>query len=368
MAKPTIWGSIGLVAALSLAMACQAAGPGPAAAPTKPPAEPAAAAPTGAAPQAFDPKTLSGTVSIDGSSTVFPISEAMAEEFQKSSGGRVRVTVGISGTGGGFRKFCAGETDISDASRPISRAEIEACNAQNIRFVELPIAFDGLSVMVSPRNNFVESMSVTELKTMWQPEAQGNVTRWSQVRPDWPDRPFKLYGAGTDSGTFDYFTEAINGKEKASRGDYTASEDDNVLVQGISNDPDALGYFGYAYYEQNQDKLKLVKIDGEKGGGAVAPSPETISNGSYVPLSRPIFIYAKLASLDRPEVREFVRFYLTSKNATTLIPQVGYVPLPDQYYVQAMQRLEEKQVGTVFPAGAQLGIKVDELFKPPTQP
>jgi phosphate transport system substrate-binding protein len=327
-------------------------------------------APTGASETsvAADLKTLGGTVKVDGSSTVFPISEAMAEEFQKASGGRVNVTVGISGTGGGFRRFCAGETDISDASRPISRAEVDACNAQGIRFIELPIAFDGLSVMVSPRNTFLDSMTVTELKKMWQPEAQGSITRWNQVRADWPDRVFKLYGAGTDSGTFDYFTEAINGREKASRGDYTASEDDNVLVQGISNDPDALGYFGYAYYEQNRDRLKLVKIDGEKGGSPVAPSPETIANGTYVPLSRPIFIYAQLASLDKPEVREFVRFYLTATNATTLVAQVGYVPLPEQYYGQAMQRFEARQSGTVFPAGAQLGIKVDELFKTPTQP
>jgi phosphate transport system substrate-binding protein len=301
-------------------------------------------APTGASETsvAADLKTLGGTVKVDGSSTVFPISEAMAEEFQKASGGRVNVTVGISGTGGGFRRFCAGETDISDASRPISRAEVDACNAQGIRFIELP--------------------------KMWQPEAQGSITRWNQVRADWPDRVFKLYGAGTDSGTFDYFTEAINGREKASRGDYTASEDDNVLVQGISNDPDALGYFGYAYYEQNRDRLKLVKIDGERGGGPVAPSPETIANGTYVPLSRPIFIYAQLASLDKPEVREFVRFYLTATNATTLVAQVGYVPLPEQYYGQAMQRFEARQSGTVFPAGAQLGIKVDELFRTPTQP
>jgi phosphate transport system substrate-binding protein len=329
----------------------------------------APAAPAAAPAPAVDLRTLRGTVKLDGSSTVFPISEAMAEEFQKAAGGNVRVTVGISGTGGGFKKFCADETDISDASRPISKSEIEACTAANIKFVELPIAFDGLSVMVSPRNTFVDSMKVSELKKMWEPDAQGKVTRWNQVRPEWPDRSFKLYGPGTDSGTFDYFTDAINGKEKASRGDYTASEDDNVLVQGVSNDPDALGYFGYAYYEQNKDRLKLVKIDGEKGAGPVTPSPETIANGTYVPLSRPIFIYAKLSSLDKPEVREFVRFYLTAKNASTFIPQVGYVAFPERYYGLGMQRLEAKQVGTVFTGGAQLGIKLDDLFgKTPSMP
>jgi phosphate transport system substrate-binding protein len=352
--------AIFLLLALSLTMAAGCAGGASAPSPTR------AAGPANST--AVDPRTLSGTVKIDGSSTVFPISEAMAEEFQNATRGRVRVTVGISGTGGGFKKFCSGETDISDASRPITQAEVEACTAAGIKFIELPIAFDGLSVMVSPRNTFVESIKVSELKKMWEPDAQGSITRWSQVRPDWPDRAFKLYGPGTDSGTFDYFTDAINGKEKASRGDYTASEDDNVLVQGISNDPDALGYLGYAYYEQNRDRLKLVKIDAEMGAGPVAPSPETISNGSYAPLSRPIFIYVKLASLDKPEVHEFVRFYLTPENAASLVPQVGYIAFPEQFYGLAMQRLDARQTGTVFVTGAQLGIKVDDLFKPPTQP
>jgi phosphate transport system substrate-binding protein len=222
--------------------------------------------------------------------------------------------------------------------------------------------------MVSPRNTFVDCMTVGELKKMWQPEAQGAVTRWSQVRDGWPDQPFRLYGAGADSGTFDYFTDAINGKEKASRGDYTASEDDNVLVQGISNDPNALGYFGFAYYEENADKLKLVKVDAEKGAGCVEPTKETIASGAYSPLSRPIFIYAKKSSLDKPEVREFARFYL-NENASKLIDQVGYIPFPAQYYQQAMQRLNAVQTGTVFPGQAQLGVKLDDLFgKAPTLP
>src|SRR5687767_11046153 len=228
--------------------------------------------------------TLTGTVTVDGSSTVFPVSEAMAEEFQKATGGKVRVTVGISGTGGGFKKFCAGETDVQDASRPIQKAEMDQCKASGVEFVELPVAFDGLSVMVSPRNTFVDCMKVSELKKMWEPEAQGTITKWNQIRPDWPNQDIRLFGAGADSGTFDYFTDAINGKEKASRGDFTASEDDNVLVQGISNDPDALGYFGYAYYHENADKLKLVAVDHEKGSGPILPSPDTIRSGTYTPL------------------------------------------------------------------------------------
>ncbi|MBI4497744.1 MAG: PstS family phosphate ABC transporter substrate-binding protein [Chloroflexi bacterium] len=308
-------------------------------------------------------RQLSGTVKIDGSSTVFPISEAMAEEFQAATGGRVRVTVGISGTGGGFQKFCNDETDISDASRPIRASEIATCQAAGITFVELPVAYDGLSVVVSPRNTFVDCMKVSELKQMWEPAAQGTVTRWSQVRAGWPDRPFRLYGAGPDSGTFDYFTEAVNGKEKASRGDYTASEDDNVLVQGISSDPDALGYFGYAYYAENRDQLKLVSVAAEQGGGCIAPTQETIANGTYQPLSRPIFIYVKVSAMERPEVREFVRFYLDPKNAQPFIQETGYVPFPDQYYQLGWQRFETKQAGTVFGGKAAENVTLDDLFR-----
>jgi phosphate transport system substrate-binding protein len=320
----------------------------------------ASAAPT--APGSIDLRQLRGTVTIDGSSTVFPISEAMAEEFQKMTGGNVRVTVGISGTGGGFKKFCAGETDISDASRPISSAEIEQCKSAGIEYVELPVAFDGLSILVSPQNSFVESMTVSELKMMWQPEAQGTVTRWSQIRPDWPDREFRLYGPGADSGTFDYFTDAINGREKASRGDYTASEDDNVLVQGIANDADALGYFGFAYYEENSARLKLVAVDHEKGNGPVLPSPETIKGGTYTPLSRPLFIYAKKTSLDKPEVLEFLKFYLNPNSAPTLINQVGYIAFPGEYYDYGLQRLSAVQTGTVFGGAAKLGTTLADLY------
>jgi phosphate transport system substrate-binding protein len=312
---------------------------------------------------------LGGTVALDGSSTVFPISEAMAEEFQKATGGAVRVTVGIAGTGGGFKKFCAGETDISNASRPILKAEIEACLANGIQFIELPVAFDGLSVMVSPQNSFVQTMSVAELRKMWEPAAQGTVTRWNQIRPEWPDREFRLFGPGADSGTFDYFTAEINGKEKASRGDFTASEDDNILVQGIANDPDALGYFGYAYYAANADRLRLVGVDAEKGAGPILPSATTIADGSYAPLSRPIFIYVKLAALDKPQVAAFVDFFMEPNNATVLIPQVGYVAFPAEYYQMGGQRVDSRQVGTVFPGASVPGVKLNDFYAvPPSIP
>ncbi len=313
---------------------------------------------------AINYQTLSGTVKVDGSSTVFPVSEAMAEEFQKATGGKVRVTVGISGTGGGFKKFCAGETDVSDASRPILSAEAETCKAAGIQWVEAPVAFDGLSVVVSPRNTFVESMKVSELRKMWEPAAQGTITKWNQIRPEWPDRTFHLYGAGPDSGTFDYFTDAINGKEKASRGDYTASEDDNVLVQGVSNDPDALGYFGYAYYVENRGKLKLVKIDAEKGAGPIAPSPETIQSGAYAPLSRPIFVYPKVAALGRPEVMGFMQFYLDTRN-NKLIKDTGYIPFPENAYRQIWDRVSAKRTGSVFGGVSTQGVKLEDLLKTP---
>ena len=268
---------------------------------------------------------LSGMVTLDGSSTVFPISEAMAEEFQIANRG-VRVTVGISGTGGGFKKFCAGETDISDASRPIKQTERELCAENGIEPLEIPVAWDGLTVVINPENDWAACMTVDELKRVWQPGS--TVTRWSDVRDGWPDAEMKLYGPGTDSGTFDYFTEAIVGEEDASRADYTASEDDNVLVVGVEGDVEALGYFGFAYYEENQERLNSVAID--NGDGCVAPTRETIESGEYAPLSRPMFIYVSSAALERPEVRAFVDFYLT--NATALVPEVGYVPLSSGRY------------------------------------
>jgi phosphate transport system substrate-binding protein len=301
--------------------------------------------------------TLSGAVKIDGSSTVFPVTEAVAEEFQKRHR-QVQVTVGISGTGGGFQKFCAKETDISDASRPISASERTACQNNGREYIEIPVAFDGLSVMVNPQNTWVTSMTVADLKKIWEPAAQGKTTRWNQVRPEWPDRPITLYGPGTDSGTFDYFTEVINGRAKDSRGDFTASEDDNVLVQGIAGDMNALGYFGYAYYVENKNRLKLVAVDG--GKGPVLPSEQTINDGTYSPLSRPLFIYVARDAAQRPEVEEFVRFYLTEGRA--LVGQVGYVRLPEKVYDAAVRRYETRTVGSVY-ANAPAGSKLEDLFK-----
>ena len=287
-------------------------------------------------------------ITADGSSTVFPITEAVAEEFQKANAG-TRVTVGSSGTGGGFQKFCRNETDISNASRPIKATEIEACSKGGVDFIELPVAYDGLAIVVHPKNTWATSMTVAELKTLWEPAAQGKISRWNQIRPDWPNQEIHLFGAGVDSGTFDYFTEAIVGKEAQSRGDYTSSEDDNVIVQGVSGDVNALGYFGYAYYEQNKDKLKLVPVDdgdAANGAGPIAPSPETVANGTYRPLSRPVFIYPKVKSLDRPEVKSFVEFYLDKGPA--LVREVGYIPLPDNELQLVRSRFSGKKTGTMY--------------------
>jgi phosphate transport system substrate-binding protein len=299
-------------------------------------------------------------VKADGSSTVFPITEAMAEQFQKEKKGQVQVTVGISGTGGGFKKFCNGETDISNASRPILKREMEACRSKNISYIELPVAFDALSVVVNPRNNWVKQLTVAELKTIWEPAAQGKIKTWNQVNPAWPNRPLKLFGAGTDSGTFDYFTEAIVGKAKSSRGDYTASEDDNVLVQGVATDVNALGYFGYAYYEENTKRLRAVPIVNAQGK-AVLPSRKTVEDGSYNPLSRPIFIYVNSESLRRPEVREFVEFY--QRQASKLIPPTGYIPLPARAYAANLDNIRRGKTGTVFGGENKVGLTIDQLMK-----
>jgi phosphate transport system substrate-binding protein len=299
-------------------------------------------------------------VKVDGSSTVFPITEAMAEQFQKMKKGQVQVTVGVSGTGGGFKKFCNGETDISNASRPILKREMEACRSKNISYIELPVAFDALTVVVNPRNNWVKQMTVAELKTIWEPAAQGKIKTWNQVNPAWPNRPLKLFGAGTDSGTFDYFTEAIVGKAKSSRGDYTASEDDNVLVQGVATDVNALGYFGYAYYEENAKRLRAVPIVNAQGK-AVLPSRKAVEDGSYNPLSRPIFIYVNSESLRRPEVREFVEFY--QRQASKLIPPTGYIPLPARAYAANLDNIRRGKTGTVFGGENKVGLTIDELMK-----
>ena len=282
----------------------------------------AACSSSGASPSAgASGAALSGDIRIDGSSTVYPITEAVAEEFQTANKG-VRVTVAFSGTGGGFKKFCEGDTDANDASRPIKDEEAATCKANGVDPVELEVAFDGLSVLVNPANDFVDCLTTDELKKIWD---QGSTVKtWRDVRADWPADPIKLFGPGADSGTFDYFTEEINGETDRSRSDYTQSEDDNALVQGIANDVNGFGYFGFAYYEENTDKLKLVAIDG--GSGCVAPSRETIADGSYAPLSRPLFVYPSRQSLDRPEVAALMQFYVD--NASALAAEVGYVELP----------------------------------------
>ena len=309
---------------------------------------------------AATPVATAQVVKIDGSSTVFPVTEAVAEDFQKAKKGATKVTVGISGTGGGFKKFCRGETDISNASRPILKSEMEDCKKAGIEYFELPVAFDALTVVINPKNNFIKTLTVAELKKMWEPGAQGKVTRWNQVNPAWPDAPIKLFGPGADSGTFDYFTEAIVGKSKSSRGDFTASEDDNVLVQGVSRDVNGLGYFGYAYYIENKDKLKAVPIVNEKGQ-PVEPSMEAVLKGTYTPLARPIFIYVNAKSLGKPEVKEFVEYYM--KHGAKLAREVKYVPLPDSAYTIGLDHLQKGKKGTVFGGNAEVGVTIEELLK-----
>jgi phosphate transport system substrate-binding protein len=271
--------------------------------------------------------TLKGEIKIDGSSTVYPITEAIAEEFRVSYPD-VRISVGVSGTGGGFQKFSRNETDINDASRPIKAGEEEACKQNNIDYLELKVAIDGLAVLVNKSNDWVDHFTVEELKKIWEPAAQGTITTWSQIREGWPNEPFNLYGPGVASGTYDYFTEAIVGESGSSRGDYTASEDDNVLVQGIAGDKNALGFFGLAYYEENKEMLKLVGVD--NGSGIVLPTSETVKDGTYSPLSRPVFVYVNSEAAKREEVVKFVNFYLD--NAATLVPDVGYIALPSEEY------------------------------------
>jgi phosphate transport system substrate-binding protein len=302
-------------------------------------------------------------IKIDGSSTVFPVTEAVAEEFQKEKRGAVNVTVGISGTGGGFKKFVRGEIDLADASRPILAEEMAQAKANGIEYIELPIAFDALTVVVNNQNDWVTSMTVDELKKIWEPSAQGKITHWNQVRPNWPNEKIALFGAGSDSGTFDYFTEAIVGKAKSSRGDYTASEDDNVLVQGVEGNKYALGYIPYAYFAPHSNRMKAVGIEWTKNKvqGPVMPSPENVLAGTYNPLSRPLFIYISTKSLQRPEVKDFADFYL--KNVATLAREVKYLPLTDAAYQKASERLKNVQTGTAFGGVPEVGIPVEEILQ-----
>jgi len=299
-------------------------------------------------------------IKIDGSSTVYPITDAIAKDFQKTKSAKVPITVEFSGTGGGFKKFCAGETDISNASRPIRPEEMEACNKAGIRYYELPIAFDALTVVVNSKNSWAKDITVAELKKLWEPAAQGKIMKWNQIRQNWPNQPITLYGAGKDSGTFDYFTEALVGEAKASRTDYTASEDDTVLVRGVINDPNALGYFGLAYYEDNQAQLKALGID--SGKGPVMPSRETVAKAQYQPLTRPLFIYVNYtAAQNKAEVREFVQFYM--EKAPTLVNSVGYIPLPREGYKLIYNNFYKGKVGTTFGGEARFDLTIEELLR-----
>jgi phosphate transport system substrate-binding protein len=300
-----------------------------------------------------DTTSLSGSVTVDGSSTVFPVSKVMAQEFQKTNP-EVKVTVGVSGTGGGFEKFCANQTDITGASRPINSQEVELCRKNNVEYIELPVAFDGISVVVNPQNKFVDCISIGDLKKMWEPSAQGKVANWNQIRSNFPNQQLKLFGPGKESGTYDYFTLAVVGEEGQSRSDYTASEDDTTLVNGVSSDPNAIGFFGYAYYIANRDKLKLVAVN--NGYGCVNPSPTTISDSSYQPLSRPVFIYVKKAAASRPEVKAFTNFYVAPENAK-LVLQVGYIPLPTITLRAVSSRFNKGTTGSVFGgSGSVIGV------------
>ncbi|MET0388455.1 MAG: PstS family phosphate ABC transporter substrate-binding protein [Polyangiales bacterium] len=301
-------------------------------------------------------------IRIDGSSTVYPITEAAAEEFQKQH--PAKVTIGVSGTGGGFTKLCAGEIAIAGASRPIKAVEQQACAATKVELIELPVAYDGLAVVVHPKNTWATSLSVDELKKIWEPAAQQKITRWSQVRAGWPDRPLHLFGPGVDSGTYDYFTKAIVGEEHQSRGDYTSSEDDNVLVQGVSRDEGGLGFFGLAYYEENADKLKLIPIDdgvATNGQGPIVASTMTVEDGTYQPLSRPIFLYVAKAAHARPEVRAFIDFYLD--HGPSLVKEAHYIALPARAYQLAHKRFDSGSTGSLFAGkGSEVGVTVEALL------
>ena len=297
-------------------------------------------------------------VKVDGSSTVYPITEAVAEEFQIAT--RIKVTVGVSGTGGGFKKFCRGETVVSNASRPIKLNEIKKCKEAGIKFIELPIAYDALSVVINKKNDWAKDMTTQELKKMWEPAAQGKITKWSQIREGWPETPLRLYGPGADSGTFDYFTEAVIEESKAIRGDFTASEDDNVLVKGVSGDQGGIAYFGLAYYEENKNLIDSVAIK-NSAGKFVKPGLETVMNGSYNPLSRPLFIYlnATKAAFD-PNVKKFIEFYL--KHAGELSKEVGYIPFNNEEYAAITNHYKTLKTGSAYKK-PEIGLSVKEILE-----
>lgn len=305
------------------------------------------------------------TVKIDGSSTVYPITEAVAEDFQNVQAGKIHVTVGVSGTGGGFKKFCRGETDIQDASRPIQTSEMQNCRKAGIKYFELPVAFDAIAIVVNPQNDWMKEITVTDLKKIWAPESQGKVTQWNQINPAWPHQPIQLFGPSSDNGTFDYFTEAIVGKAHASRGDYNASADHNVVVQGVSHDKYALGFCAFSYAEGNQKSVRVLPVVGgdkaPKKMTAVMPSKESVENGMYYPLSRPIFIYVSEAASKKPEVMTFAKYYL--QNAAKLVTEVKYFALPAKAYTMVEEHLAKGKLGTKFGGHSEIGMKIETLLK-----
>ena len=309
-----------------------------------------------------DPEAIANSdpIMVDGSSTVYPITDEMAKRFQQEVPNTPDISVNFSGTGGGFRKFCAGQTDMSNASRPITQKEMAQCKSNGVEYVELPIAFDALTVVINSANTWAETMTVEDLQRLWEPSAEAAITRWNQIQPDWPDEAIALYGPGTDSGTFDYFTEVIVGEDGASRTDYTASEDDDELVQGVKDNPNALGYFGFAYYKEAQNSLKALAID--SGGGPIEPSGETIRSNAYQPLARPLFIYVNTDKLDtNPALIAFVELYLN--NARTVVDDVGYEPLPNEAYAIAMGHFLERKVGSVFEGKAKSDLTIEQLLE-----
>lgn len=320
---------------------------------------------TAASASTADYSKLSGTIKVDGSSSLYPVTEAAAEDFQNATKGKVRVTVGEQGTGNGFKQFLRGEIDVCDASRPITNDEIAAAKAAGIEYVEMPICFDALTVAVHPSNP-LESISIPELKTMWEEAALGKVKKWNQVNPEWPDAELALFGAGSGSGTFEYFTGAVTGKAKSSRGDYTASEDDNVLVQGIAGNKNALGYIPFAYYEPNKSKLKALAIDWDKDEeGPVLPSLENVLAGKYNPFSRPLFLYINVKSAAKPEVKAFVEYYI--QHAHELSTEKKYLPLPDDAYPMVAERFAKLETGTGFKGVPEFGLRVEEILQRPPQ-